>query len=45
LIDGIKESFDIKVEKEYDLMRNGKVLVGTEDYHNRLELTFHRFYI
>jgi hypothetical protein len=38
LIDGIKESFNIKV-----LMRNLKDLVGTEDYLNRLELTFHQF--
>ena len=41
LIDGIKESFNIKVEKEYVLMRNGTDLVGTEDYLNRLELKFH----
>jgi hypothetical protein len=27
------------------LMNNGKDLVGTEDYLNRLELTFHQFYI
>ena len=42
LIDGIKETFDlfnIKVEKGYVLMHNGKDLVGTEDYLNRLELT------
>jgi len=42
LIDGTKESFDlinVKVEKGYVLMRNGKDLVGTEDYLNRLELT------
>jgi hypothetical protein len=45
LIDGIKESFNIKIEKGYVLMRNGKDLVGTEDYLNRLELTFHQFYI
>jgi hypothetical protein len=45
LIDGIKESFNIKVEKGYALMRNGNGLVGTEDYLNRLELTFHQFYI
>ena len=44
LIDGIKESFNIKVEKGYVLMRNLD-LVGTEDYLNRLELTFHQFYI
>jgi hypothetical protein len=44
LIDGIKESFNIKVEKGYALMRNLD-LVGTEDYLNRLELTFHQFYI
>ena len=43
LIDGIKESFNIKVEKQYVLMRNGKDLVGTEDYLNRLELKFHQF--
>jgi hypothetical protein len=39
LIDGKKESFNIKVEKGYVLMRNRKDLVGTEDYLNRLELT------
>jgi hypothetical protein len=44
LIDGIKESFNIKVEKGNVLMRNLKDLVGTEDYLNRLELTFHQFY-
>ena len=43
LVDGIKESFNIKVEKGYVLMRNLKNLVGTEDYLNRLELTFHQF--
>ena len=43
LIDSIKESFNIKVEKEYVLMRNGTDLVGTEDYLNRLELKFHQF--
>ena len=32
LIDGIKESFNIKVEKGYVLMRNLKDLAGTEDY-------------
>jgi hypothetical protein len=26
-------------------MCNGKDLVGTDDYLNRLELTFHQFYI
>jgi hypothetical protein len=45
LIDGIKESFNIKVEKGYVLMRNLKDLVGTEVFLNRLELTFHQFYI
>jgi hypothetical protein len=45
LIDGIKKSFIIKVEKGYVLMRNLKDLVGTEDFLNRLELTFHQFYI
>jgi hypothetical protein len=45
LIDGIKESFNIKVEKGYVLMRNLKDLVGTRDFLNRLELTFHQFYI
>ena len=34
------ESFNIKVEKGYVLMRNLKDLVGTEDFLNRLELTF-----
>ena len=43
LIDSIKESFNIKVEKGNVLMRNLKDLVGTEDYLNRLELTFHQF--
>ena len=43
LIDSIKESFNIKVEKGNVLMRNIKDLVGTEDYLNRLELTFHQF--
>ena len=43
LIDGIKESFNIKVEKGYVLMRNLKDLVGTEDFLNSLELTFHHF--
>jgi hypothetical protein len=33
------ESFNIKVGKGYVLMRNLKVLVGTEDFLNRLELT------
>ena len=37
------ESFNIKVEKGYALMRNLKDLVGTEDFLNRLELTFHQF--
>jgi hypothetical protein len=37
LIDGIKESFNIKVEQGYVLMHNLKDLVGTEDYLNRLE--------
>ena len=37
------ESFNIKVEKGYVLMRNLKDLVGTEDFLNRLELTFHQF--
>ena len=37
------ESFNIKVEKGYVLMRNLKDLVGTEDFLNRLELTFHLF--
>jgi hypothetical protein len=36
LIDGIKESFNIKVEKGYILMRNLKDLVRTEDYLNIL---------
>ena len=45
LIDGIKESFNIKVEKGYALMRNLKDLVGTEDFLKRLELTFHQFYM
>jgi hypothetical protein len=31
LIDGIKKSFNIKVEKGNVLMRNLKDLVGTED--------------
>ena len=39
------ESFNIKVEEGYVLMRNLKDLVGTEDFLNRLELTFHQFYI
>ena len=43
LIDGIKKSFNIKVEKGNVLMRNLKDLVGTEDYLNILELTFHQF--
>ena len=43
LIDGMKESFNIKVEKGYVLMCNLKDLVGTEDFLNRLELTFHQF--
>jgi hypothetical protein len=42
LIDGMKESLNIRVEKGYVLMRNGKDLVGTEDYLSRLELTFHQ---
>ena len=37
------ESFNIKVEKGYVLMRNLKDLVGTEDFLHRLELTFHQF--
>ena len=37
------ESFNIKVGKGYVLMRNLKVLVGTEDFLNRLELMFHLF--
>ena len=37
LIDGIKESFNIKVEKGYVLMRNLK------DFLHSLELTFHLF--
>ena len=37
------ESFNIKVGKGYVLMRNLKDLVGTEDFLNRLELTFHQF--
>jgi hypothetical protein len=37
------ESFNIKVEKGNALKRNLKDLVGTEDYLNRLELTFHQF--
>ena len=41
LIDGVKESFNIKVEQENVLMRNLKDQVETEDYLNRLELTFH----
>ena len=45
LIDGIKESFNIKVEKGNVLMCSLKDLVGTEDFLNRLELTFHQFYI
>jgi hypothetical protein len=32
LIDGIKKSFNIKVEKGNVLMRNLKDLVGTEDF-------------
>ena len=43
LIDGIKKSFNIKVEKGNVLMRNLKDLVGTEDFLNRLELTFNQF--
>ena len=39
------ESFNIKAEKGNVLMRNLKDLVGTEDFLNRLELTFHQFYI
>ena len=37
------ESFNIKVGKGNILMRNLKVLVGTEDFLHRLELTFHQF--
>jgi hypothetical protein len=37
LIDGIKESFNIEVDKGYVLMRNLKDLIGTEDYLNRLK--------
>jgi hypothetical protein len=37
------ESFNIKVEKGYVLMRNLKVLVGTGDFLHRLELTFHLY--
>ena len=37
------ESFNIKVGKGNVLMRNLKDLVGTEDFLNRLELTFHQF--
>jgi hypothetical protein len=37
------ESFNIKVEKGNALMRNLKDLVGTEDFLNRLELTFLQF--
>ena len=37
------ESFNIKVEKGNVLMRNLKVLVGTEDFLHRLELTLHQF--
>ena len=37
------ESFNIKVGKGNVLMRNLKVLVGTEDFLHRLELTFHQF--
>ena len=33
LIDGIKKSFNIKVEKGNVLMRNLMDLVGTEDFH------------
>ena len=36
-------SFNIKVGKGYVLMRNLKDLVGTEDFPNRLELTFDQF--
>jgi hypothetical protein len=36
------ESFNIKVEKGYVVMRKLKDLVGTEDFLHRLELTFHR---
>ena len=35
----------ILFEKEYVLMRNGKDLVGTEDYRNGLESTRHKVYI
>ena len=37
------ESFNIKAGKGNVLMRNLKVLVGTEDFLHRLELTFHQF--
>ena len=37
------ESFNFKVEKGNVLMCNLKDLVGTEDFLNRLELTFHQF--
>jgi hypothetical protein len=37
------ESFNVKVEKGHVLIRNLKVLVGTEDFLHRLELTFHQF--
>jgi hypothetical protein len=37
------ESFNIKFEKGNALMRNLKDLVGTEDFLNRLELTFLQF--
>ena len=39
------ESYNIKVGEGNVLMRNLKDLVGTEDFLNRLELTFHQFYI
>jgi hypothetical protein len=37
------ESFNFKVGKGNVLMRNLKVLVGTDYFLNRLELTFHLF--
>ena len=37
------ESFNIKAGKGNVLMRNLKVLVGTEDFLHKLELTFHQF--
>jgi hypothetical protein len=37
------ENFNIKVGKGNVLMRSLKVLVGTDDFLHRLELTFHQF--